>query len=47
MNSLNEVNIKNCRYYFSDVKIHVKNLDPNKTKIDNKSYNNILIYYYG
>ena len=27
--------------------INIKNLDPNKIKIDEKSYNNFLIYYTG
>ena len=27
--------------------INIKNLDPNKIKIDEKSYKNILIYYIG
>ena len=27
--------------------INIKNLDPNKNKIDGKSYKNILIYYIG
>ena len=27
--------------------INIKNFDPNKTKIDEKSYKNILIYYIG
>ena len=30
-------------YYFIDDKINIKNLDPNKRKIDEKSYKNILV----
>ena len=37
--------IKNRTYYFFDDLTNIKNLDPNKIKIDEKSYQNILIYY--
>ena len=33
-------------HYFHD-DINIKNLDPDKIKIDEKSYKNILIYYIG
>ena len=33
-------------YFFNDI-INMKNFDPNKTKIDEKSYKNILIYCIG
>ena len=33
-------------YYFDDM-INIKNLDPNKIKIDEKSHKNVLIYYIG
>ena len=39
--------IKNRTYYFFNDMITTKNLDPNKIKIDEKSYKNILIYYIG
>ena len=39
--------IKNRVYYFFDVMINIKNLDPNKIKTDEKSWRNILIYYIG
>ena len=32
--------------FFSDI-IYVENFDPNNTKIDEKSYKKILIYYIG
>ena len=32
-NKFNEINIKNCTYYFNEM-INVKNFDPNKIKID-------------
>ena len=47
MNSLKEINIKNRAYYFIVDMINFKNLDPNKIKIDEKSYKNILISHIG
>ena len=46
-NKFKEIIIKNRTYYFSNDMITIKNLDPNKIKIDEKSYKNILIYYIG
>ena len=46
-NKLKEIDIKNCTYYFFDDVINIRNLDPNKIKIDEKSYKNILIEYIG
>ena len=40
-----DVHTKNQTYYFFDDIINLKNFDPNKIKIDEKSYKNILIYY--
>ena len=42
-NKLKEIGIKNFMYYFSDDKFNIKNLDPNKIKINEKSCKNILI----
>ena len=39
--------MKNHTYYFFDYMIYIKNVDPNKVKIDKKSYKNVLIYYIG
>ena len=39
--------IKTRTHYFFDNMISTRNLDPNKIKIDKKSYKNILIYYIG
>ena len=39
--------LKNCTYYLFDDMINIKSLDPNKIMIDEKSHNNILIYYIG
>ena len=47
MNGLKEINIKNRTYYIFDDMINIKKLDPNKIKIDEKSYKNILICYIG
>ena len=45
-NKFKDRDIKNCRsYFFSD--INIKNFDSNKIKIYEKSYKNILIYYFG
>ena len=43
-NKFKDIDIKNCTYYFLDVIINIKNFDRNKIKIDEKSYNNIIIY---
>ena len=42
MNSVNDINIENRTYYFFDDMINIKSLDPNKIKIDKKSYKYIL-----
>ena len=47
MNSVKEIDIKNCTYYFFDGIINMRNLVLNKIKIDGKSCKNILIYYIG
>ena len=39
--------MKNHTYYFFDDMINIKCLDPNKVKVDEKSYKNILIYSNG
>ena len=44
-NKFTEIDIKNCTYYFLDDMIDIKNLNPNKIKINKKSYKNTLIYY--
>ena len=46
-NKIKDIDIKNPTYYFFDDIINIKNFDPNKIKIDEKSYKNILIYYIG
>ena len=44
-NTIKDIDIKNRRYYFFDDIINIKNFDPNRIKIDEKLYKNILIYY--
>ena len=46
MKNVKEIDVKNHTYYFFDDMITIKNLDSNETKIDEKSYKNI-IYYIG
>ena len=43
-NKFEDIDIKNRSYYFFDDMINIKTLDPNKIKIDEKPYKNILIY---
>ena len=45
-NKFKDKDIKNRIYYFFD-DINIKSFDPNKIKIDEKSYKNILTYYLG
>ena len=47
MRSVRKKDIKNSTFYFLDGIISIKNLDPNKIKIDEKSSKNILIYNIG
>ena len=46
-NKFKDINIKNLTYYFFDDVINIKQFDPNKTKIDEKSNKNILTYNNG
>ena len=46
-NKVKDIDIKNrTNYLFNDI-INTKKFDPNKIKIDEKSYKNILIYHIG
>ena len=47
MGNINEINIKNRTYYFLDDMINIKTFDPILLKIDQKSYENLDIYYIG
>ena len=46
-NKVKDINTKNHTCYFFDEIINLKNFDPNNTKIHEKSYKNVLIYYIG
>ena len=43
-NKVKDINIKNQTYYFFSDIIAIENFDPNKIKIYEKSYKNILTY---
>ena len=43
--SIKDINIKSYTYYFFDDIINIIDFDPNNTKINEKSYKNILFYY--
>ena len=45
-NKVKDIDIKNRTYYFFNDTINIKSFDPNNIKIDEKSYKNILIYYF-
>ena len=44
-NTVKDINIKKHTYYFSNDIVNIKDFDSNNIKIDEKSYENILIYY--
>ena len=44
-NKIKSIDIKNHTNHFFDDIIKIKDFDPNKIKVDKKSYINILIYY--
>ena len=44
-NTLKETYIKYCTNYFLDDIVNMKNLDPNKMKVDGKSCKNVFIRY--
>ena len=46
-NKVKDIGIKNHTYYFFNDIINIKKFDPNNSKLDEKSYKNILIYYIG
>ena len=43
--NVKDMNIKNHTYYFFEDIVNIKDFDPNKIKVDEKPYKNILIYY--
>ena len=46
-NKVKDLDTKNLTYYFFNDIINTKIFNPDKIKIDKKSYKNILIYYIG
>ena len=46
-NEFKDISIKNRTYCFFNDIINIKTFDPNKIKLDENSYKNILIYYNG
>ena len=46
-NKFKDRNIKNRTYCFFNDIINIENFDPNNIKIDENSYNGILIYHSG
>ena len=46
-NKVKDLDITNRTYYVSNDIINIKNFGPNNIKINDKSYKNILIYYFG
>ena len=46
-NKCKDIDVKNRAYYFFDDIINTKNFDPNNIEINEKSYENIFIYYIG
>ena len=47
MRNVEEINIKDRKYYFFDDMINIKDFDSSILKIDQKSYKDIDIYYIG
>ena len=47
MSSIKQIDIKNRTYHFFDDMIDIKYFNPNRIKIDKKSYKNIIIHYIG
>ena len=46
-NKVKNIDIKNQTYYFFNDIINIKNFGTDRIKIDEKSYENIFIYYIG
>ena len=46
MSSIKQINIKNRTYYFFN-DINIKTFDPNRIKVDKKSFKKIITYYVG
>ena len=46
-NKFKDIDIKSCTYYLFGDTIIIKTFGPNKIKIDENSYKNIVLYYIG
>ena len=46
-NNVRDIDIENRAFYFFNDIINIKNVDPDKIKIDEKLYKNIFICYIG
>ena len=46
-NKIKDIDMTNHTYYFFDDIANIKIFDPNKIKVDEKSYKNIFIYNIG
>ena len=44
-NKVKDIDTKKQTYYFFNDIINIKNVDPDQIKIDEKSYENIHVYY--
>ena len=44
-NKVKDIHRKNWTYYFFNDMMHIKNIDPSNTKLDEKSCKYILIYH--
>ena len=45
-NKVQDIDMKNRTYYFSNNIINIKNIDPNNIKIDKKSYKKLFFLLY-
>ena len=46
-NKVKDIDVKNHKYYFFNNIINIKSFDPNNIEIDEKTYENIFVYYIG
>ena len=46
-NNVNEVDVKTSTYLFLDDMVNIKNVDPNKIKLDKEPFRHSLVYYIG
>ena len=46
-NKVKDIDVKNHKYYFFNNIINIKSFDPNNIEINEKTYENIFVYYIG